>query len=235
MTGRVVVFVKTPGLSPVKTRLAKGLGVKAAEDFFSRSVACVEAVVDGFVAAKPSWEAVWCVVEPEAVVDGRWSHRPEGWRAVAAGAGDLGLRMQRAWDEAIATKGAAILLGGDTPQVSADDLCQAADLAAAGEVVLGPSTDGGFWLVAGRRPLPQAAWRDTPWSSFHTRTCFEQGLGCGAAYLAVRVDVDTVEDLAPCAEALSGEALDVQRALAAWIGEELGHRGSVSSRWSRLR
>ena len=42
--GSIAIFVKTPGLSPVKTRLAEGIGRDQAEAFHPASAAAVAAV-----------------------------------------------------------------------------------------------------------------------------------------------------------------------------------------------
>ena len=44
-SGAMAVFVKTPGYSPVKTRLAASLGVKAAESFHLASAYSVAAIM----------------------------------------------------------------------------------------------------------------------------------------------------------------------------------------------
>lgn len=219
MSGRVSVFVKTPGLSPVNTRLAADVGAVAAEAFFTWSVGCVQSAVDSFVGMHPGWEAVWVVAERDAVREGRWVHRPARWGAVWAGHGDLGARMQRAWDEGLASHGASILLGGDTPQLDAVDLGIAAGLAERGHMVVGPSTDGGFWLLAGSAMLPLAAWRDTRWSSPQTLAGFRAALGMDLYELATLTDVDTLDDAVHCAKVLWASTDPAQRALGRWMGE----------------
>ena len=46
-----MVFVKTPGLSPLKTRLAKGIGKENAESFFKDSVKQTEKTLQEFQAS----------------------------------------------------------------------------------------------------------------------------------------------------------------------------------------
>ena len=45
MSGAIAIFVKTPGLSPVKTRLAVKLGQKVAEEFHLTSAQAVAETV----------------------------------------------------------------------------------------------------------------------------------------------------------------------------------------------
>ena len=44
-TSAIAIFVKTPGLSPIKTRLAKTLGQVAAENAYRLSVKSIKATV----------------------------------------------------------------------------------------------------------------------------------------------------------------------------------------------
>jgi hypothetical protein len=45
MSGAIAIFVKTPGVSPVKTRLAANLGQENAEAFHLASSRAVESIV----------------------------------------------------------------------------------------------------------------------------------------------------------------------------------------------
>lgn len=63
------------------------------------------------------------------------------------GEGDLGERMAR-------VPAPAILLGADVPDLKAHHLRRAADALVSHEVAIGPATDGGYYLLAFRRPVP---------------------------------------------------------------------------------
>ena len=46
--GAAAIFVKTPGISPIKTRLAVGIGQANAESFYKMSCQATGEVLDGF-------------------------------------------------------------------------------------------------------------------------------------------------------------------------------------------
>lgn len=90
----------------------------------------------------------------------------ERMRASAAGAasftaipqegGNLGERMENAMREAF-QQGATrcILLGSDLPIIMGDDIRLAERSLSDSDVVLGPSADGGYWLIGLRAPFPK--------------------------------------------------------------------------------
>lgn len=206
------IFVKTPGHSPIKTRLAATLGKAAAQSFHRLSAQAVAAVA----AATPGLAAYWAVAEADALDDPAWAGLPR----FAQAPGDLGARMAQACDALRARHGRALLLGADAPQLTVADLTAALDALDDHAHVIGPSADGGFWLFATRTAVPPAAWTRTPWSQADTGARFVAALGeAPVARLRTLRDVDTADDLAPLRAALDALAdpLPQQRALAAWL------------------
>ena len=86
---------------------------------------------------------------------GAWC--PPGVAVVGQGHGALDRRLAHAWSHATG-RGPALLVGMDTPQVSAADLdrSMAALVDDHVDAVLGPATDGGWWALGMRRPQPEA-------------------------------------------------------------------------------
>ena len=60
MSCAAAIFVKTPGLSPLKTRLATGIGAAAATDWYRLAARATAAAV----AQLPNLVAYWAVAEP---------------------------------------------------------------------------------------------------------------------------------------------------------------------------
>jgi glycosyltransferase A (GT-A) superfamily protein (DUF2064 family) len=88
------------------------------------------------------------------VLDGpTGSWLPAGFDVVAQRGDGLDQRLAAAFAD---VGGPALLIGMDTPQVSARLLAQAAKTLTTGNVdaVLGPAEDGGYWLVGLRQPEP---------------------------------------------------------------------------------
>ena len=68
----------------------------------------------------------------------------------------LGERMAYAMESAFRTAaGPCILVGSDIPQITAQDVPAAMRALAEHDVVFGPGTDGGYWLVGCRSSFPQ--------------------------------------------------------------------------------
>jgi 2-phospho-L-lactate guanylyltransferase (CobY/MobA/RfbA family) len=85
---------------------------------------------------------------------------PEGTAYVPQEGASFGVRLERALAGAFARSGGpVVIVGSDVPGLASRHL-QAALAALAGDdrrVVLGPSPDGGFYLLAAARPLPPLA------------------------------------------------------------------------------
>jgi uncharacterized protein len=88
-----------------------------------------------------------------------------GWQARAQGEGDLGARLQRAFAESFAAGAKRVaILGSDCPEVEAADIQQVWKELDAHDLVVGPATDGGYWLVGLKQPQP-ALFDGIAWSS----------------------------------------------------------------------
>ena len=212
----LAILVKTPGHSPLKTRLAQVIGQDAAAAFHRHAAAAVADVVIRAQATMPGLVAYWAVAETEALDAPVWRGLP----CIAQGDGDLGARMRSVCETLRGRHGRAVLIGADAPQLRADDLLAACRALDAHEHALGPSEDGGFWLFATRIVVPDAAWSDTPWSQSDTAARFLDALGDASVAILRRLcDVDTVDDLAALAEALCtlSAPIPAQVALMRWL------------------
>lgn len=220
MSTALAIFVKTPGRSPVKTRLATTLGRPAAEQFH---LLAARAVGEMAAAVGRDVVAYWAVAEAEALNDPAW----QGLPCVAQGAGGLGARQARVYDTLLAHHACVLFTGADLPHLDAallHDLCE--NFAAAPEpFLLGPAEDGGYWLFGGKQPLPAATWTSVTYSCPTTAGELRSALSrFGAVATAPRqFDVDKAQDLSQLAAALAAAPtlLPAQRALLAWLRESL--------------
>jgi len=216
----IAIFVKTPGYSPLKTRLAHAIGADAAREFHLLSAGAVAAVAYRAQRDMPALATHWAVAETAALGDPAWAALP----VITQGEGDLGARMGRVTEGLLARFDAALLLGADAPQIEAGDIIAALEALASHQHVIGPSADGGFWLFATRGRVPAGAWLATPWSQSDTAARFCAAL-CGTpadatiARLRSLRDADTAEDLPPLLSALEAlrEPLPEQQRLARWL------------------
>jgi len=156
----LVLFVKAPRFGSVKTRLGRDIGRYEAWLFYRETTA----LMLKRLARGPQWRTVLAVT-PDEFADraGFWpGHLPR----IAQGPGDIGTRMARAFEAM--PLGPTVLVGADIPTLTRDHVAQAFRLLRRSDLVFGPSTDGGFWLVGTRQTrLMRNVFRGVRWSSEH--------------------------------------------------------------------
>ncbi|MEX0727347.1 MAG: TIGR04282 family arsenosugar biosynthesis glycosyltransferase [Planctomycetaceae bacterium] len=213
----VAIFVKTPGLSPVKSRLAAEIGVEQAERCYRLSLQAVAAVVErakeiSSIEVTP----YWAVAEPEGMSHPLW----QDFDRLAQPAGDLGERLAGVYDQLIARHRGVMFLGADLPQITAELLLEAmAEMSAGRRFVIGPADDGGFYLFGGTTPLPADVWTSVVYSS--KQTCEQlcgmlQGRGEVVRLKPLR-DIDHLDDLKAVIEEFHAAE---RRPAAGWLKEQ---------------
>ena len=114
------------------------------------------------------------------------------------GDGDLGDRLGRAFSHAFRTgAGRTVIVGSDCPDLTDEMARTAFDRLADHDLVLGPATDGGYYLIGLRAEVPQL-FADVPWgtSGVMGQTLrVAARLGLSVAQLEPLSDVDRPEDL----------------------------------------
>lgn len=209
MTPGLALFVKTPGRSPVKSRLWPAIGREAAEALY---LDCATAVGETAITLQRDGrlQAYWAMAEAGHDEDADVATASHPWQdfpVIAQGDGGLGERMAQVYATLRAHRGAALLIGTDLPQLSMPALADAVDalVHAKADLVLGPSEDGGFWLVGGRVDVPLAAWTAPRYSTPDARSDFLAALppGLRVHTLDTAHDLDEPGDLAVVAAALA--------------------------------
>jgi rSAM/selenodomain-associated transferase 1 len=198
----VVVFGREPISGGVKRRLAAGVGREAAARVYA---AMLEHTVE--IARGSGARVVLSLAE---VPSGAWVRDLDVPVEVQRGS-DLGDRMDDAFARRFAEgEGRVVVVGSDCPWFTATHVAKASAKLGGADAVLGPCTDGGYWLVA-QRPPGLAMFARIPWSSPDTleRTRNRiKALGGTWFELEELVDIDTEEDLElVLADARTPEAL----------------------------
>ncbi len=189
MKAGAAVLVKTPGLSPLKTRLAAAFGQVYAEQFYRKSCQAIEQVLDSL---GNEVQAFWALAEV-GVVHELWQR----WPHLEQGSGELGSRLAKVYSNLLGTHEQAILLGADAPQLTPGLLAEAMRLGQDGSFVIGPAHDGGFYLFLGSQAIDARVWESVVYSRSDTLSQLEEQLRALAPirYLPVLRDVDELEDL----------------------------------------
>lgn len=216
MTAALAIFVKTPGLSPVKTRLAASIGAPAALRFHQLAAA---ATADIARACAPWLTPYWAIAEAGSAAASAWP----GFAQLHQGEGDLGERLHAVYTRLQARHGRVLLIGADAPQLTVASLQRALSVLddARTPFAIGDASDGGFWLFGGRAALPRDVWTRVRYSQAQTASDLRQRLSPHGLVGAVGglTDVDNVEDLPALREALDtlSKPLPAQQALRQWL------------------
>jgi len=191
----LAVMAKAPIPGLVKTRLVPPLTCDQAAELSKALLADQLEHVSALRSAD-----LYLAFAPEHAGATLASLLPSGCRMFAQRGDDLGARMESCFAE-LSRRGHRnlLLIGGDLPPVPLAFFTQAFDFLAIGEprVVLGPSRDGGYYLIGMNQPTPELFSRMT-WS--HDRVLAQTTgrlarLGIEFTVLPPWFDVDCPQDM----------------------------------------
>lgn len=197
---RLILFTRFPEAGMTKTRLIPALGPEGAADLQRRMTL--------HVLARAATLARIRKTGIEVRFEGGTAARMRAWLGDAhqyspQGKGDIGARMHRALAAAF-TGGAAraVLIGSDIPGITTTILDAAFDHLRSADLVLGPASDGGYYLIG----IQRSAWADAadvlfdaiPWGSNRVLSATREkidALGYRVVLLETLADIDRPEDL----------------------------------------
>lgn len=208
MKSGLIVFAREPVPGAVKTRLAAAIGDRAAAELYETMLQDVLKAVRQLDDAEAVvyWD---CEEESLPLLAERYSCRSR-----RQSGGDLGKRMGTAFGEMFADgSDVCCIIGSDAPDLPLPYIREACRLLETqrADVVLGPSRDGGYYLLGMRRFWPRL-FTDIRWGSasvLEQSLAAARGSGLTAALLPEWQDIDTLEDLLAFRErnrVTSGEA-----------------------------
>ncbi|MBL7798188.1 MAG: TIGR04282 family arsenosugar biosynthesis glycosyltransferase [Saprospiraceae bacterium] len=189
MPSVLLIFIKNPVLGKVKTRLARTVGDAEALRIYlllleKTRLAALGARAERRLYYSDRIEAgdVWAGADFKKYMQ----HGP-----------DLGARMAGAFRQSFAD-GAdrAVIIGSDCPELDGVLLNEAFSLLERHDFVLGPTPDGGYYLL-GMRAFEPSVFEGIAWSTESVRAATLEkigGLGKTCALLPERSDVDTEAD-----------------------------------------
>lgn len=113
----------------------------------------------------------------------------------------------------------AVIMDSDSPTLPAAYLSQAFDLLDAADVVLGPTRDGGYYLIGLKQPQPHLL-REVQMSTPHVLSdtlALAQATGLTVALLPAWYDVDTIADLHQLADEIANNPNGLAPATRHWL------------------
>ena len=185
----LVVMSKAPRIGRTKSRLARDIGLVGAWAFHRQTLFNTTRKL------KDQRWTCWLSITPDRsrFNVGQW---PRGWNLIPQGGGDLGQRMLRPWLEL--SPGPVVIVGSDIPDITANHIAGAFEALGENDLVYGPATDGGYWLVgAKRRPHIINPFENVRWSTEHALADTIAGAPDGAkiGFVETLSDVDEAKDL----------------------------------------
>lgn len=186
----LIIFVKNPQLGRAKTRLAATIGDEAAFEAYKRLLTKTRDVT-----LELPYDKV--VYYDQFVDDTDLWYRKDYDKAVQI-AGQLGKKMQDAFERAFEDGYQKIcIIGSDCYDLTTEILAQAFDTLEKYDAVMGPSQDGGYYLM-GLSKANFSIFQNKEWSTesvaSDTIKDFEKE-GLSYALLPILNDVDTEADL----------------------------------------
>jgi uncharacterized protein len=202
MSANLYVIARAPCPGEVKTRLARAIGDGPATRLYAAFLQDL-----GHRFASGPFRPRWYVTPPEG-----WpaiaTLLPDGepWMVWAQPEGSLTDRQRHLFREAAARgEGPVVLIASDSPQLEVSIVGRAFELLRSHDLVLGPTLDGGYYLIG------MNGWHDVLAGATmgHGDVLSEvrgqaSALGLRMALLPATFDVDEAEDLAQLVEVARG-------------------------------
>ncbi len=191
----LIIFAKSPVPGSVKTRLCPPLAPDEAAtlhgslvlDTLERTKNLAD--FDRFLTCAPSKQHPFFQTLAAR-------HQVELWEQIPDE--DLGKRMDHAFHTAFERKYTyAVLIGSDLPTIDGEPLQQALRALSEHDVVIGPSIDGGYFLIGLKKPASEL-FSDIPWSTDQVTSLTQQkaiALRLSIMLLPQERDLDTIADL----------------------------------------
>jgi hypothetical protein len=186
----LMIFVKNPVAGKVKTRLAKTIGPEKAMEVYQHLIDHTRAVTESL----PVDKAVFYSDE----IDTTDAWTSSLFQKFDQEGSDLGKRMYNAFKLGFGKAYRKIVvIGSDTFDITSEIISESFQLLERNNFVLGPSHDGGYYLL-GMSAMHAQLFRNKKWSSenvLHDTLVDIRNMNGSYHLLPELVDVDTEEDL----------------------------------------
>jgi len=186
----LLLFVRSPELGKVKTRLAEAVGPEVALEIYIHLLQHTHQVTEKLNADKAVYFA------DNTIDDDLWPKQI--YQHHVQTDGNLGQKMLAAFEDAfVAGYSSVVIIGSDCKQLTQEIIEQAFDALQTHDVVVGPALDGGYYLLGMRKLYPEL-FQNKSWSTAEVfaQTIFDlERLHLSHKLLPELSDVDHIEDV----------------------------------------
>ncbi len=200
----LAVMARYPRAGDVKTRLAKVLGEQGACDLYAAFLRDLESRF-----RRGSRQLVWCYTPADADFASLFV---EPGLYLSQSGNELGARMRNVF-ATLHKQGfvRVVMIGADVPHIESTLLDEADEKLADHDVVLGPSRDGGYYLIAMKEPHDVFSGIEMSTPHVLTATLARcAALGLRAALLPPSFDIDEIEDLEELRRVIADGRVDLR-------------------------
>lgn len=190
----LIIFAKLPRAGEVKTRLGESIGMEQAAKVYKEFAEHAFTLADG-VNAKDIVVYIFYAPGASEIEIKQWVGRP--FHFIEQRGNSLGDRMRNAFDRTFADGATqTVIIGTDVPELDARTLHSSFAYLTSHDIVIGPSTDGGYYLLGMNVPTKDV-FDGIVWSSSAVTETTLARIEAGNysfALLPVLSDIDTEED-----------------------------------------
>ena len=213
MKEALVVFAKAPLVGQVKTRLFEALTPEQATALYVCFLQDTFAMMEAVQSEREELALVLCYT-PADEIEAFEAADLDGCLLLAQRGRDLGERLHNCCEDLL-TAGfqAVVMLGADSPTLPEEFVVEAFARLTSEPLVIGPTTDGGYYLIGLTRSQPEL-FAQVDWGSALVLTQTQaraKALGMPLSLLPEWYDVDTPEDLKRLQQQMAEGAPEARR------------------------
>lgn len=190
MPAALIIFVRNPEAGKVKTRIAHASSPAFALRVYEKLLQHTREIANAVSCIK------YLFYTDSANTKDAWPNNV--YKKYVQYEGDLGERMKHAFQTVFVNGHShAVIIGSDCPGLQPTHIKEAIDALDTHDIVIGPSTDGGYYLL-GMKQVHEQLFRNKSWSTADvlTQTLSDlQTLNLSCHLLEALTDVDEVKDI----------------------------------------
>lgn len=152
----LIIFIRNPEYGKVKSRLAATMGNAKALKIYKELLRHTREVTIHIDARRHLFYS------EDIRSDDEWLS--SDYEKQLQASGDLGDKMRQAFETVLQSSKKAIIIGSDCPQITPEHINNAIALLENHDIVIGPSLDGGYYLL-GMKSLHIELFDDMTWST----------------------------------------------------------------------
>ncbi len=186
MRSIVCMFSKTPGISSVKTRMSKDIGVPLAEEIFTKSIVSTLKEIQ-------KWNMDYVVAVSDDLSSGFWNE----YNTVLQTEGTLGEKLNHIYKALREDYDNIYFIGADSFHLDFKQIEKSISAFEASDssYIIGETLDGGFYLFGSKEDMSKDTWLSVKYSADDTAKELVRCIKNNFTYLPIRFDLDRLEDL----------------------------------------